>query len=317
MPDFLEFNRAEHEAKFELTVWGDTALLGALVFFTLLEGRFGLMPIPAPLNWLILMAYAATVGFYWWSIRRWRLVGTTLLLAAFMDNFAVASTVWRFGGFGSFAAAGFLMTLTIAILASGIRYSILYACVQLALVISMGVIEGEEIFGQWLLLYMIFTLVLLGLPGAIFQWSRQRARELAAKTVALEESVDELARIGEAQIDALIRAEQLATIGTLAPTIVHDLKNPLGALSSVAETSRENLAKVLADEKVAGSAAAALVSEVSDDLGVMRGQLRRLREIVQGILNLARQTEGYDDAFLPGDAARDALEAIGLQLRAG
>lgn len=320
MSQFLKFSRAEHAGKFELTVWGDTLLLVFITGFTLLEGRFGLMPVPEPLNWVLLFAYAATVGFYWWSVRNWRAVGAIVLLAALMDNLAVAGVVWRFGGFGSFAAAGFLITLTVAILASGIRYSILYACIQLTLVVAMGVLEGEQILGQWLLLYVIFTLSLLGIPGAIFRWSRQRERELAEKTQALEaesvllqESVEELARIGKAQIDALIRAERLAIIGELAPTIVHDLKNPLGALSSVAESAKETLTKLLEREPEGPHVEA--TAEVAEDLGVMRAQLRRLRDMVQSILNLSRQTEGYEEEFLVTDAAADALEAIALQVK--
>lgn len=318
MSEFLKFDRAEHGDKFELTVWGDSLLLGALVFFTLTEGRFGLMPIPAPINWIILLVYGGTVSFYWWSIRNWRALSVMLLVAAVMDNLAVAGTVWRFGGFGSFAAGGFLVTLAVAILAGGIRYSILYAAVQFLIVIAMGVIEGEQIIGQWLLLYLIFMFSLLGIPGAMFRLSRQRERELAEKTQELEqesatlqESVEELARLGQAQVDALIRAERFAIVGELAPTIVHDLKNPLGALSSVAQTSKETLDRLLEH----GGDHREPVEEVAEDLAVMRSQLRRLRDMVQSILSLSRQTEGYEDEFPVGDATRDALEAIALQTK--
>ncbi|MCB0218697.1 MAG: HAMP domain-containing histidine kinase, partial [Chrysiogenetes bacterium] len=99
----------------------------------------------------------------------------------------------------------------------------------------------------------------------------------------------------------------------LVPTIVHDLKNPLGALSSVAESAKETLTKLLEREPEGPHVEA--TAEVAEDLGVMRAQLRRLRDMVQSILNLSRQTEGYEEEFLVTDAAADALEAIALQVK--
>jgi PAS domain S-box-containing protein len=74
------------------------------------------------------------------------------------------------------------------------------------------------------------------------------------------------------------RAEKLASLGTLAAGLAHELNNPIGIMSSRIEL-------ILLED-------AALSAELRDDLQVLQRQAQRVAKITNGLLSFARQSSG-------------------------
>jgi signal transduction histidine kinase len=89
---------------------------------------------------------------------------------------------------------------------------------------------------------------------------------------------------------SVAQAEKLASLGTLAAGVAHELNNPIGVISS-----RIELMLLDADTHQ-------LPQDVRDDLGVLQRQARRVARISQGLLSFARQS--------PRDRARVDLNQL-------
>jgi len=105
----------------------------------------------------------------------------------------------------------------------------------------------------------------------------------------------ELRRQVEARIAAerrLAEQERLSTLGLVAASLAHEIKNPLTSMKALAQTVHEELA------------AAGAESEQVEDLGVIVEQIDRLQEVTREILGFARPREGEESdlAALVGSA---------------
>jgi signal transduction histidine kinase len=89
---------------------------------------------------------------------------------------------------------------------------------------------------------------------------------------------------------SVAQTEKLASLGTLAAGVAHELNNPIGVMSS-----RIELMLLDADTHQ-------LPQDVRDDLGVLQRQARRVARIAQGLLSFARQS--------PRDRARVDLNQL-------
>ncbi|MEW6775973.1 MAG: ATP-binding protein [Bdellovibrionota bacterium] len=312
---WFEFDQDEYRDRFRVVVEVEFVLWIYLVAYHFGSSYVGAREIPPAFDWALIGGYGLHLLLNIWSVARWRFVAFAVYRVSLFDTFAIAAIGWRWGGVETFGPSLALLAIMIAALAVGARYAAWLTFCQTLWLCGVARIDGVPVLRPWFATYGIHAFATLAVTSALAHFIRERERSLRTRGAELEQdrselrrSVDELSELAQMQIDSLIRSERLAMIGQLAPTIVHDLKNPLGALASVAHSSRELLQQVPApDEKV---------KEVTDDLQVMQKQLLRLKDMVQSILNLSRQDEGYSEPVQVNDAARDALETVQLQTKA-
>ena len=312
----LRFEKEVHQDRLRIIAAIQYAVCAILISYFFFAGSIGVRVIERKWDLILTGLYILETLLFQWAVRRWKGVLPAVLLGGALNMAAITGIVWRWGGVTSLGLGHVVLPPLLSALLVGPAEGLLVVVVQGLMLFAVARIDGVPIFGLWLVLYLGLTgigMVFIYMVHRFLQQQESKLRahgeRLEADRSELQASVERLVRISQAQVDSLIRAERLATIGMLAPTIVHDLKNPLGALASVAETSRETLGVVLAEKPDNR------VAEVRDDLKVVREQLIRLKDMVQGILNLARQDEGYAEDVDLNAAARDALVALRLQTK--
>jgi signal transduction histidine kinase len=102
------------------------------------------------------------------------------------------------------------------------------------------------------------------------------------------------------QQQEMLRTEQLAAVGKLAASVAHEVRNPLTSV------------KLLVGAALKGGAGQALTA---DDLAVIHGEIERLEQTVQNLLDFARpQSPRRESADLRDCAAR-ALGLVGPRAR--
>jgi two-component system NtrC family sensor kinase len=138
-----------------------------------------------------------------------------------------------------------------------------------------------------LLLGVFVTSGLIFLFGGVAL--RKQRRELA---LARELAVAEAQRIGE---EALAQAQRIATMGTFAMGIAHEVATPLGVIMGRAE---QLLARVQEDERATRSAQA-IVSQVD-----------RIQQIVRRFLDMARGGPPSLERADPAGVARSAAASV-------
>jgi C4-dicarboxylate-specific signal transduction histidine kinase len=89
--------------------------------------------------------------------------------------------------------------------------------------------------------------------------------------------------------DQLIHQARLASVGTLAAGIAHEVGNPLGAIIAFADVARARALRDGADVEILDS---------------IKGEGLRIDRIVRGLLNYARPRDGEVEAMFPGDVLR-------------
>lgn len=114
---------------------------------------------------------------------------------------------------------------------------------------------------------------------------------LAENVKSLEASNRELF---EAQ-DQIVRSARLASVGTLAAGIAHEVGNPLGAIMAYVDVAASRTQKAGGDTEILDS---------------IREEARRIDRIVRGLLDYARPPESVPEPV----QARDVLERIRLLL---
>lgn len=134
--------------------------------------------------------------------------------------------------------------------------------------------------------------------GALARNFERMVERLQDGREALRSRLDELARANE-QLEAaqqeVVRTEKLATVGTLAAGIAHEIGNPLAAIIGLLE--------VLHDRE-------GLDDETVDDLiARIEGEIERINHIVRELLDYARVK---DDERGPVDVREPLQQAIGL-----
>jgi signal transduction histidine kinase len=98
-------------------------------------------------------------------------------------------------------------------------------------------------------------------------------REIDQQLERVVSRVQEVAQRLQRQQQEMMRAEQLAAVGQLAASVAHEVRNPLtGMKLLVASALRSGNRKPLTVE----------------DLGVIHGEIVRLEQLVQGLLDFAR-----------------------------
>jgi two-component system NtrC family sensor kinase len=121
-------------------------------------------------------------------------------------------------------------------------------------------------------------------------------RKLLADNVrSLEETNRELVSLR----DQMVHSARLASVGTLAAGIAHEVGNPLGAIMAFVDVARARTAKAGGDTEILDS---------------IRDEARRIDRIVRGLLDYARAPDARED-LVPAatvlGGVRDLLESQG------
>lgn len=99
--------------------------------------------------------------------------------------------------------------------------------------------------------------------------------------------------------DQVIRSARLASVGTLAAGIAHEVGNPLGAVIGFVDVARARVVKAGGDPELLDS---------------IRAEAGRIDRIVRGLLDYARPTSGGSG---PGDAAEVLSSVVELMVSQG
>jgi len=120
-------------------------------------------------------------------------------------------------------------------------------------------------------------------------------QRLAENVTSLEETNQELIRVR----DQVVHAARLASVGTLAAGIAHEVGNPLGAIIAYVDVARSRVLRDGGDV---------------DLLDSIRGEALRIDRIVRGLLDYARPRGGQAEAQSPVEVlvrVRGLLEGQG------
>jgi C4-dicarboxylate-specific signal transduction histidine kinase len=127
---------------------------------------------------------------------------------------------------------------------------------------------------------------------------RESVNRLADRLIAdrrlLAENVESLQQSNEELVivrDQMIHSARLASVGTLAAGIAHEVGNPLGAITAFVDVARNRALKNGGDTEILDS---------------IREEAGRIDRIVRGLLDYARPSDRSGEAAL----ARDVVEAV-------
>jgi signal transduction histidine kinase len=266
---------------------------------------------------MLACASAVLVGFLRFSCRFLRVEVAWLERAALLFSIAsvglVAATPWVFGGtpvvrhlpwgrsfvesgldpVGQVLLAGFLVFFAAALLLyarhiRGADASARILFLPLCLWFATGVNDGAVAVGLYDFPYLHsvgFLVVVLALSGLLL-------RRFAVSVGSLEHMSERLHTLVEERTDKmrqqelqLAHGEQLATIGTLAASVAHEINNPIAFVHS----NLNRLAELWAKPEPQGG------DEVAEILDECREGTERVRVIVTELLNLARRSDGHEE----------------------
>lgn len=107
--------------------------------------------------------------------------------------------------------------------------------------------------------------------------------------------------------EQLIQSESLAAIGQLVAGAAHELNNPLTSVTSLVQTTIEDLEQ--------WDPAMQPDVDMVEDLQFADRELRRARDIVASLLGLSRQTQTYAEAVNLNAVIKDALRVLHNQYK--
>jgi len=175
--------------------------------------------------------------------------------------------------------------------------------------LSGFVVLGEKLSGDFFSPEDLDLLETLSSQSALAIENANSYKRLDELNRNLEEIVRErTAKLNDALIEKektqeqLIRSESLAAIGQLVAGTAHELNNPLTSVSSLVQSTIEDLAQMA--DKVA------LDKELIDDLKFAHKELDRARDIVSSLLGLSRQTQTYTEPVNLNMVITDALRIL-------
>lgn len=116
-----------------------------------------------------------------------------------------------------------------------------------------------------------------------FQHVMEQFKNMSSALAEIHASLQEQV---ETRTRQLVRSEQLASVGTLAAGLAHEINNPLGIIAGYAESSLRRL-----EEADAASAPSPLHIKLASTLSIICDEAFRCRDITRDLLHMARPRE--------------------------
>lgn len=292
------------------------AVVGMLVF-TVAGQIVGILPSPAPLYLLAGVTVVLNLCYRWWLETRSELRFPSLRrhvdLQIGLDLLVLSALLHFSGGVANPFVLFFLFHTLLAAQLHSVRAGLCVAALSLVMVVGLGLLEREGILvpaptGLQLMnleqmrgLDLLVWWLALGLTlGFSVYFLSMVLRQVRSRD-------QELQRLNE----QLGQSEKLASIGTLAAGVAHEINNPVGVIRNKAQILRY---RIQDDEE-----REALLAE----LDTIEKHTKRVAAITEGLLTFSKETpfalkpidlnalvrEGLELVRVPFQDAEVALEA--------
>jgi len=176
------------------------------------------------------------------------------------------------------------------------------------------IILGEKLSGDLFSTEDLDLLETLSSQTALAIENARSYREIEDLNENLEVKVEARTRDLEAALlekertqEQLIRSESLAAIGQLVAGTAHELNNPLASVTSLLQSTLEDLAAWDGETQPG--------EDLVDDLQFAGKELGRAKAIVASLLGLSRQTQRYTEGVNLNAVLRDALRVLNNQYK--
>ena len=141
-----------------------------------------------------------------------------------------------------------------------------------------GHIYRHSVTPYWngLMLWVLYLVVVLSLSA--FQRAHYHLEEtVQRRTEALQKEIAERKRLEAAKL----QAERLATVGTMAAQVAHEVRNPLGSITLNLDLVRKEIDKLAGSSAYSPEEGRALVED-------MRVEIQRIQRVIKDYLQFAR-----------------------------
>ncbi len=204
------------------------------------------------------------------------IVTMALLLAALIG---VSDYVTRH----KFSLAPFyLVAICWACWAAGRRAGLLLAAISAGIWLVADVAVGNSYPNRPIMYWNALMLLVLFI-GVVFLLAAFRTahdhleEEVQRRTAALQQEIADRRRAEQAKL----QAERLATVGTMAAKVAHEVRNPLGSITLNLDLVGKEIAALAKDSRHSAEEGSQLVEEI-------RSEIHRIKHVIDDYLQLAR-----------------------------
>lgn len=144
--------------------------------------------------------------------------------------------------------------------------------------LELGAVYKHPLTPYWngLMLFVLYLVIVFLLSA--FQKAHYHLEEtVQLRTSALQAEIAERERLEKAKV----QAERLATVGTMAAQVAHEVRNPLGSITLNLDLLQKEINK-------ANGSTAGEPGEVSDLLSDIREEIQRIKRVIEDYLKFAR-----------------------------
>jgi signal transduction histidine kinase len=152
------------------------------------------------------------------------------------------------------------------------------------------------------LMLFVFYLIVVYLLSAFQAAHYHLEATVQRRTAALEAEIQERKRLEAAKI----QAERLATVGTMAAQVAHEIRNPLGSITLNLDLIQKEITKLAAGGGHSSDESRQLVLE-------MRGEIHRIQHVLEDYLQFARLPKPQLRAIPLNELLRQKLGFIGCE----
>lgn len=277
---------------------------GVIWLCTLATHGFGLVADPWPL-YMLGAAIVMVDGLYivrYARLQRSRLASVRrhVFLQIAVDMAILTALLHYSGGITNPLALFYLFHAFIAALVLSVRAAVVVACASMMLLMVLGIAERQGWVAHHPLsvgLFDLFAIEPLGLWLLVFAYSATLAFSIyfvSTVLARLKRQEKELVRLGR----HLALSEKLASVGTLAAGVSHEINNPIGVI--------KNKVKILRYRVEDGDEKGKLLGE----LDVVDKHVNRIAKITDGLLQFSRETPFELRLLDIGSLLREAADLV-------